>query len=234
MRHRKKRSLDEPDQNWLVSYSDMMTLLLFIFVILYCLAVQNQGRVNEALQSFYGAFAGGNRASVFDSSNLGSIPVKGQAGSEDSIYSDVNKYIEKNNLKGKVNVQEKDNGISLELQENILFDPGSALIKPENTGVLDKIGELLKTLSNDIIIEGYTDDRPIDSGYYQSNWELSSDRAVKILRYFTDTAGLKPERFQAVGYGQYKPIADNRTAEGRRKNRRVDIIIIENNASSGH
>ena len=162
--------------------------------------MQNQGRVNEALQSFYGAFAGGNRASVFDSSNLGSIPVKGQAGSEDSIYSDVNKYIEKNNLKGKVNVQEKDNGISLELQENILFDPGSALIKPENTGVLDKIGELLKTLSNDIIIEGYTDDRPIDSGYYQSNWELSSDRAVKILRYFTDTAGLKPERFQAVGY----------------------------------
>lgn len=226
MQHKKKRNLETPDENWLVSYSDMMTLLLYLFVILYAMAVLNEGKVKQTMSAFYSAFSSGSGISMFDKSDIGGIPI-----SNGSAYAQISKYIKDNNLDGNVTVKKQGNGICLELQEKILFDPGSADIKLENREVLDKISILLKKLPNDIIVEGYTDNQPINSGYYQSNWELSSDRAVKILRYFTDIDGLKPERFEAVGYGQYKPIADNGTLEGRQKNRRVDIVIVENNSN---
>ncbi len=226
--------METPAENWLVSYADMMTLLLYLFVILYAMAVLNQGKVKQTLESFYNTFSSGTRISLFDTSDIGGVPMSGtQSDNGSPTYDQVDKYVKDSNLEGKVSVKKQSNGISLELQEKILFDPGSATIKPENIGVLDKISVLLKSLPNNIIVEGYTDNRPINSGYYQSNWELSSDRAVKILRYFTDEKGLKPEKFQVAGYGEYKPIADNNTPEGRQKNRRVDIIIVENNKDNG-
>lgn len=228
MQHKKKRDLETPDQNWLVSYSDMMTLLLYIFVILYAMCVSNQGKVTQTIRSFYTAFEDRSIISIFDSSS--GTPVNGLSiGNDYDSYNQINKYIKENNLESKVAVKRGSNGITLEIQDEILFDPGSAVIKPENIDILDKISDMLKKLSNNIIIEGHTDNQPINTGYYSSNWELSSDRAIKVLRYFTDKKGLIPERFQATGYGQYKPIADNNTPEGRQKNRRVDIIIVENN-----
>lgn len=224
MQLKKKRDLENPDENWLVSYSDMMTLLLYIFVILYAMAVTNEGKVTQTIRSFYTAFEDRNIISIFDSSS--GEPVNGLSiGNDYDSYNQINKFIKENNLGSKVAVKRGSSGITLEIQNEILFDPGSAVIKPENIEILSKISVMLKKLSNNVIIEGHTDNIPINTGYYSSNWELSSDRAVKVLRYFTDSCGLIPERFQATGYGQYKPIADNNTPEGRQKNRRVDIII---------
>jgi chemotaxis protein MotB len=189
----------------------MMTLLLYLFVILYALAVMNKGEVRQTVQRLYTMFTG-------------------SSGSNEIVISDfeqAKKFIEENNLEGMVEVQQGKNGVYLELQEKVLFDSGSSSIKQESFGTLNKISKLIAKLPNDIIIAGHTDNLPINAGYFQSNWELSADRAVKILRYFTDTCKLAPKRFQPIGYGEYRPIADNNTAEGRQKNRRVEIVIIK-------
>lgn len=232
MQRKKKRSLETPDENWLVSYADMVTLLLYLFVILYALAVLNKGELEKSLKEFSNSFVNtGDIESIFDSSNNGKIPQQ-KASKTSATYSQVNQYIKNNKLSDKIKVKNGENGITLQLQVNILFNSGNAVIKPENKSVLNKISDLLSEWPNDIIIKGYTDNNPINSGYYQSNWELSSDRAVKILRYFTEDQGLDPKRFQAIGFGQYKPIASNNTPNGREKNRRVEIFIVGNNSSS--
>ena len=218
---RKKSELDRPDENWLVSYSDMMTLLLYLFIILYALAVVNKGEVQKTVASLYSVFTGGGQIGITEQ------PGGTGSGNQDTTYDEVNQFITENKLNGKINVKMDENGVLLELQEKVLFNSGSSKIKPESCEVLNEISRLISSMPNHIIIAGHTDNLPISAGYFQSNWELSADRAVKILRYFTDTCKLDPTRFQPIGYGEYKPIADNNTQEGRQKNRRVDIIIVK-------
>jgi chemotaxis protein MotB len=111
------------------------------------------------------------------------------------------------------------------LNNAILFDSGKADIKTDNDETLDKLGNILGSLDNYIRVEGHTDNIPIHTSVYPSNWELSSARAASVVRLFIDE-GISPEKVVAVGYGEYKPVADNSTAEGRAKNRRIDIIVL--------
>lgn len=145
------------------------------------------------------------------------------------IYEKVNDYIEKNQLNEKVIIKKDTRGVLIELQDRFLFDPGNAALKQEGYPLLEKISGLLYNLSNEVIVEGHTDNLPINSGYYQSNWELSTDRAIKVVRYFVEKAGIDGRRFQAAGCGEFKPIDTNSTPEGRQKNRRVDILIVTTN-----
>ena len=109
----------------------------------------------------------------------------------------------------------------------MLFDLGKADLKPESIKVLDIISTLIPSISNEIMVQGHTDNIPISSGTYKSNWELSTARAITVLRYFIETKGFDPTRFSATGYGEYKPLVDNSTEENRAINRRVDILIVQ-------
>ena len=139
----------------------------------------------------------------------------------------IQEIIDKNALTDSVKVREEDSGVVLQLSENVLFDLGKADLKPESIKVLDIISTLIPSISNEIMVQGHTDNIPISSGTYKLNWELSTARAITVLRYFIETKGFDPTRFSATGYGEYKPLVDNSTEENRAINRRVDILIVQ-------
>ena len=117
-------------------------------------------------------------------------------------------------------------GVVIRLNDTMLFDQGSAIIKPEALSTLESISGKLREFNNPILIEGHTDSTPIKNEKYPSNWELSTARATNIISYLIEKQKFPPNRLSAVGYGEYMPVADNSTPENKAKNRRVDIIIL--------
>ncbi|HEX3039599.1 MAG TPA: OmpA family protein [Caproiciproducens sp.] len=274
-----KKGLEAPEDNWLISYADMMTLLTFLFIILYAMAAQKQGIMKTSAAavptaSAASVSAGANKnnsnidyayyyidknsssspsskitskssasaskssaskASTGKSSTKKSSTSKSSSGKSSAsksssgkpTYTEVETFLARNSLTNKVSLRQNETGIIFNIQAEVLFDEKSAKLRPESYSILNRISSYINTLDNDVIIAGHTDNQPINSDQYQSSWELSCDRAAKVLRYFTDTKSLNPERFQAVGYGSYRPIADNKTSSGRQRNRRVEIIIVK-------
>lgn len=128
--------------------------------------------------------------------------------------------------RGDVSLKMHEKGLVLTVVDRVLFDSGKAEVRPDGKKVLGKVGDVLGKIDENIIIEGHTDNVPIKYSSWESNWELSSHRALSVLHYFVDDINLNPERFSAVGYGPYRPVASNATAEGQQKNRRVEIVVV--------
>ncbi|MCM8799760.1 MAG: flagellar motor protein MotB [Candidatus Omnitrophica bacterium] len=128
----------------------------------------------------------------------------------------------------QVRLEMMEKGLVITFVADVLFDSGKATIRTENFSTLDKIALVLKETVpyNYIGIEGHTDNEPIKYSGWKSNWELSTARALSVLHYLVDQKGLPAERFSAIGYGEYRPIASNETKEGRQLNRRVEIVIM--------
>ena len=122
-------------------------------------------------------------------------------------------------------VEKTEEGVELQLSDSILFPSGTADLLNESKTILNKVAELILNSKADIIIAGHTDNRPIKNNKFPSNWELSVQRAVNVVKYFTEGKGITPSRFSAMGYGEHKPIGDNKTEEGQRSNRRVSILF---------
>lgn len=209
---------------WLLTYADLITLLMVFFVIMYAMSNVNQQKL---------AALAGSLSIAFNQGGGSVVPMPGtgtglggtgnaleQAGEE--IAADVQGLAET----GQIRVFENERGIIVSLQGTVLFDTGSAEIRPEAKRVLGTVAKTLKGLRNYIQVEGYTDDVPINSAMFPTNWELSTRRASNVVRYFVEEQGLPPERFGALGYGEFRPLYDNSTEAGRAKNRRVDIIIL--------
>ncbi len=133
---------------------------------------------------------------------------------------------------GASSIKVQERGVVISLSSGLFFEPASAGLKPASFKVLNQLAELLKKTPNIIHVEGHTDNQPMTSAIYPSNWELSTARASSVVRYFISRHGVPPERIAAVGYGDTRPIADNTSREGRQKNRRVDIVILSSSASS--
>ena len=125
-----------------------------------------------------------------------------------------------------------ERGIEVVLPEIMLFPSGQADLLDEAIAFLDDMAPLLADISNPIEVEGHTDNRPISTVRFPSNWDLSTARANEVIRYLVETHDLQPERFKAVGYGEYHPIASNKTEEGKSKNRRVVMVITNEDTSS--
>ena len=209
---------------WLLTYADLITLLMVFFVILYAMSNVNQQKV---------AALAGSLSIAFNQGGSSLVPMPGagagfgsmgnaleQAGEE--IAAEVQGLAET----GQIRVFENERGIIISLQGTVLFDTGSADIRPESKNVLAAVADTLKGLGNYVQVEGYTDDRPINSLMFPTNWELSTRRASNVVRYFVEDKGLSSERFAAAGYGEFRPLYDNNTEAGRAKNRRVDIVIL--------
>ena len=227
---RKKKKPDDINTNaWMDTYADTITLLLTFFILLYSFSTTD----NERLQLIAAALKGEITGIPMKLENTPDISLEDieQGIGEKSPYSilldKIQEIIDKNALTDSVKVREEDSGVVLQLSENVLFDLGKADLKPESIKVLDIISTLIPSISNEIMVQGHTDNIPISSGTYKSNWELSTARAITVLRYFFETKGFDPTRFSATGYGEYKPLVDNSTEENRAINRRVDILIVQ-------
>lgn len=246
MSRRKKNSQDSGGGGeWLTTYADLMTLLLTFFVLLYSFSTVDAIKFKEISWSLAKAL-GGKSGVINNGGNVGPIPINQNPGEGikdnnnigknegelQQIFDQVTKEIKEKNLDTKIQIKEDLRGVVIELQEKILFDTGRADIKDESKQTLSKIADILLKYPNEIIVEGHTDNVPINTGYYKTNWELSSDRAVKVARFLVEVKGLNPRKVQAVGCGEFRPIESNDTPEGRKKNRRVNILILTNEKGS--
>ncbi|MEJ5226631.1 OmpA family protein [Thermodesulfovibrio sp.] len=197
---------------WLISYADFLTLLFTFFVALYALSTVDTKKVNEFSQSLNQAFR------VIES------PIKNVIIEKPEIF----KFIESLKEKYKsadIEYKELPKGYMIRIQDKILFKSGQYELTDESKLFLDELSTILKQIPNKISIEGHTDNIPISSEFIRSNWDLSALRALSVLYYLREK-GISPERLTATAHGEYSPIADNDTEEGREKNRRIEIIIM--------
>ncbi|AYE33421.1 flagellar motor protein MotB [Clostridium septicum] len=239
-RNKKIKVNDEPTGNeWLATYSDCITLLLTFFILLYSMSsVDNQKmqRLSNAFQTLMNGEKG-NTIMEYDMYN-GEVPlIGGEADIEVNVdeaarteqqkmYIDVKKFVEENDLSSVVEIVDSERGVVIQLRDNILFETSSSSLREDSKGILDKINSLIASMDNPIIVEGHTDNRPIHTTEFPSNWELSADRAVNVVRYFVEAKGENPKRFTAAGYGEYRPVAPNDSYDNLAKNRRVNILIM--------
>lgn len=191
---------------WVVSYADFVTMLLALFMVMFAVLRTDNQRLLEFNKKMQQTF---NKQSAQKVTN-------------------VEKMLRDNIAQSKsINISKCDKGVLIRVKNNVIFDEGSAQIKPAAAKTLDEIVTVLTKIDNPVIIEGHTDSTPIKNGKYPSNWELSTARATNIISYIIKQGVISPKRLSAVGYGEYMPIADNNTNSGRMLNRRVDIIVLE-------
>ena len=145
----------------------------------------------------------------------------------DNLRNSLTQLISKQQFLNSVSLEENERGFTIHILEDILFTSGKAELNSTSRLVLSQLATVLKKLPNDIRVEGHTDNLPINSPQYPSNWHLSVARALNTAYYLIDSEKLAPSRVSIVGYSEYKPIAENSSVDGRAKNRRVDIVIIK-------
>jgi chemotaxis protein MotB len=213
-------------QSWLVTFNDMITLLMVFFVLLFAMSGMDSkrfDRAKNALQSALGVLNGGQHALdgiVSSRNNTLSPPVETAA--EESAAADQGK-----SLKGTAGIQAEytPKGIHLTLDDKLLFASGSAHLSEGGAALLDKVARVIKPLRRRIRVEGHTDNRPIATPLYPSNWELSTARAISVVKYMIDRAGIAPQSLSAAGYGDSRPLEKNDSQAHMARNRRVEIIL---------
>lgn len=202
---------DRHRDRWLISYADLVTLLLALFIVLY--AASDHERAKQIAAGFSNIAAGGN----------GVLPASDGEKTERERTEEG--LMGNPLLMQKTKMRHTKDGLVISLSEAGFFAPGEAVIDSQADAVINAIAENAKTTGANIRIEGHTDSTPISNAKFPSNWELSTARAASVLVRLTEK-GIAPERLSAAGYAGFQPIADNGTAEGRAQNRRVDVVII--------
>jgi chemotaxis protein MotB len=216
---------------WMISWADLTTLLWACFVRLWSFSTIDLAKFQKAAQSLSGAFGvleGG--AMVLDP---GQIPARNQT---TSVAADSNRMAQmqqrikeeaaEEGFEDSISASISDMGLTIRFSDTALFDPGSVEIKPDVIPVLDYIAGELAGIDNPVQVEGHTDTTPINTPIFPSNWELSTGRATSIVHYMIEQGEIDPVRLSAAGYAFYHPVALNNTPEGRARNRRVDIIVL--------
>lgn len=226
---RKKRNKDDVNTNaWMDTYADTITLLLTFFILLYSFSTIDNKKLKQIAASFKGETIGTPMVvePIEDETDILEVGI-GSKNPYDILVEKVTNIIEKNGLSEVITIREDDAGVILQLGNSILFDSAKAILKSQSFEALDVISTIIPQIDNDIMVQGHTDNRPINSYVYPSNWELSTARAVAVVKYFINEKGLDPARFSATGYGEYRPLVENNSDENMETNRRVDILIVQ-------
>lgn len=247
MAKRKKNQEIKTDETWLIPYADMLTLLLALFIVLFAASAVDAQKLDQISQSFNIAFQGGvgifeqpspiapivphdaaNRKDAdssqeeYDDLGLGQIDYLALREIQDSIDG----YIAEKDLGMSLQTNLTQEGLMITILDNALFAPGSAVIRPDARQLAEELAELLVIdPPRHITVSGHTDDVPMNTPQFPSNWDLSAGRALNFLKILLENPELEPERFSAIGYGEYRPVAPNDSPENRAKNRRVEILI---------
>jgi chemotaxis protein MotB len=198
---------------WMVPYADLMTILMILFLALFAYSFNNAPEVEKTLRQIEQVLA------TEEESGKAAANLR-----EAELAVDIKDMMEGLQLKD-FGLRITAHHIHISLPSPVLFRLGSDRLSPEAARVLSPLSQVLAGVENPVIIKGYTDNLPIVGGTHQTNWELSAARSFSVIRYFA-RRGLSPKRFQARGYGEYRPVADNETAEGRGKNRRIEITVV--------
>ena len=248
LKKRPQRPQEVGSPAWMTTYGDMVTLLLTFFILLFTFSSLDVQRFQEVMSAIQHSFMGrsgiligstdptageGQRLDTADSTVDEIAEALGEREQTvlemlhelEETYEKVKVFLQDAGLEDDIQLRLEERGVVLELPERILFSSGQALLMQEFLPTLDTLVQLLAGLENQIIVEGHTDNVPIQTFIYPSNWELSVARSVSVARYLVDEHEIDPRRLVATGYGQYHPIDTNETVEGRARNRRVTLVI---------
>ncbi len=217
---------------WMTTFGDMMTLLLTFFVLLYSMSEIDEESFEVALTSLregLGVFTGGRTIAtqrLMDGMAIGEDfnPINIQVMQQ--MMGEIDQYIQEEGVEDAVSMEVTERGLEVRFTGQVLFELGEAEILPEGEEVLSEVAELIREVPNDVMVEGHTDDLPISTEQFPSNWELSTTRATRVARYFIENEGLGPDRFSAAGYSEYRPLVPNDSPENRAQNRRVEVILL--------
>ena len=246
----------ENSERWLLTYADMITLLVAFFIMLYAMSVMNQQKFQQLAISVRSGFGGSltsgaptiiaqgggieGTPSIVSNSRQDlphsgpQFPDPSRAGAQaadrkrlDRVFEIMQAFIKKNGLEKQMQVDQDERGVIVTLlTDKMLFDAGQADLRPQEMGPLAKVAQVLDSVpDNSVRVEGHTDDLPIHTVRFPSNWELSVTRATTVLRFFAGH-GVAARRLEAAGYADQRPLAPNTSALGRARNRRVAIVIL--------
>ncbi|WP_404355813.1 flagellar motor protein MotB [Cytobacillus firmus] len=231
---RRRRRSPEPPKGapiWMVTFSDLVTLILVFFILLFSMSQIDLMKFQAISDSFRDRQVLDFQPSIIPAENQGEMEENtekegsGQSDSLDELQMEIQSFLDVNGLEEVIVANRTERGVVLVLQEQVLFKSGEASLLDSSYPFLDKVGTLLANMPNLVKVEGHTDDRPITTFRYPSNWELSAARASTVIRYLTEGHNLDSHRFMAIGYGETRPIVPNSGPENWEKNRRVEIII---------
>ena len=254
---KKKEQKSENSERWLLTYSDLITLLMILFVVLYAMSNVNETKydnLSESLNSAMGSEGSGTDSLLDKGTGIldgGTNPITNGEEFTDTNnmdpYGDLSIHenlsveefeklkellydtIDSGTFKDSLSVTIEEKGVVITLANDILFDSGKSEIREDMIMQLDKIVEFLKKIDNQIEIGGYTDNIPVHNILYKSNWQLSAQRAANVAQYLVENYGIAQERLTVIGYGENKPLDTNDTEAGRAKNRRISITILFEN-----
>lgn len=248
---RRRRHVEEPaaHDRWLVSYADFMTLLFALFVVLFATSYRDNQAIRKLSRAIHvgfqklGAFDGDPNISgtvdpsIAPENLLDKVPPPPSNADKDLASNatgiDIGEL--RRQLEAAIGQELRDHevemrvtpeGFVVSLKDLGFFNSGEAVLRDGAAGKIERIAKVLAQHQMDIRIEGHSDDQPIHTDQFRSNWELSTSRAMAVLMLLINDSGIDPKRVSVAGYGQYRPLADNSTPEGRKMNRRVDLVVV--------
>ena len=236
----KKREEKEANhERWLLTYSDLITLLMIFFVIMYASSNVSASKYKAVSDSFKIALGGGRTligqeqgADINASNNVenSSTSKDNKELSEENklmnLKENVDNYLQSAGMNASISTSIEERGLVISLKDSIIFDSGKAEIKSDYKKKLVDLGSILNKMDSYIRVEGHTDNVPINNNKFNSNWQLSVIRATNVTELLIEEAHIAPKRLSSVGYGEFRPVANNTTEQGRSQNRRVDIVLI--------
>lgn len=240
------------DESWLVPYADLLTLLLALFIVLFAISKVDQQKFDELANVMRGEFASGK--GIMESGTTiapEEQPLVGEEQDEKTeedqqketdeekkraeieqlsqVQEKINGYIRENELTEALETKLTEEGLLISIMNDVSFDSGSAEVSGNGQKIAKEVSNFLYTNPpHEITVSGHTDNQPIRSSEFKSNWELSVMRAVNFMRLLLENDDLDAKLFSAKGYGEFEPIAPNDTAKNREKNRRVEVLILPN------
>jgi chemotaxis protein MotB len=218
-----------PAGKWEIVYSGFVLILLCFFIMLSSFSTMEAAKVMQFVKSFTSAlsiFPGGVKFEAGPAVMPGTVEMVDAESNLAKIFDNLEELAQQFNLQDKINLAFTHEGLVMRLSEHALFDLGAADISVEALPLLQKVGTIISNTAYLIRIEGHTDNLPIHTAQFPSNWELSTARAVNVLRYFIKNHNIDPRRLAAEGFSEFHPLAANDRPENRAKNRRVEIIFI--------
>ncbi|MBM3316845.1 MAG: OmpA family protein [Candidatus Eisenbacteria bacterium] len=225
------RPAEEGAPAWVVTYCDLMSLLLCFFVLIASFSTMDVIKYRSLVGSMRSALgAAPSIPSVVALGRTASISAGDGMTGRESVTDEMLEHkltaaVAEEGLTGSSSLQRTDRGIALAVRDQVFFPPGSAELRPEALALLRKVAAVCRHFPRRVFVEGHTDNLPLRAGAFASNWELSTARATAVVRYLLEVEHIAPERFAACGYAGSEPVASHSTPEGRAENRRVAFVF---------
>lgn len=253
-RTRREEHEEHANETWLLPYADLLTLLLALFIVLYSMSAVDAKKFEEMSDAFNSIFTSGSGVLDYESptptqeDSLSKITTKNNddlTSKKDTLKeqqallrkqeqidleklkNQIDQYIQNSGLTSQLETKLNQSQLMITISDSALFPSGKATVKPESKQLAAAISNMLQNFPDyDIVVSGHTDNVPIYNTDYESNWDLSSDRALQFMKILLLNSNLDPKKFTPVGYGEYHPIVDNNNNVNRAKNRRVEVSLI--------